>query len=126
MKSLKAILGTAALVIIAFAVFSTSNASNNAPSSTSTTCPLRITLGSGSCLSAPYTYCINGGTAMSVATDTFTVYLSVGTTSTICVQNSNNSCRGTLSHYTPSPCPGLSDTTLILSTKGANCSCSND
>lgn len=132
MKQLKFFSGAILLVLVVVVIFSTTNASQERspkfiPTDISVTCPLKITLGSGSCLTPPYYYCINGGGRVTVMADTFTVYLNSGSSSTICVENSDHSCSGILSYYTPSPCPTPSaDTTLILNKNGGACNCSGD
>jgi hypothetical protein len=131
MKQFKFLSGIILFVILVIVIFSTTNATQNSfkdqPAGISTTCPLKIHLGSGSCLVPPYSYCIGGGSRITVTTDTFTVYLNSGSTSTICVENSGHSCSGSLSYSMPSPCPTPTrDTTITLNKNGVSCSCTND
>lgn len=135
MKKIKVVFALLPLVVISLFIYSSSNAflsGENGKLSVpykdgvSTNCSVNIrlsTTGNRSCLTGSYTYCINGGTAVSVSTEAFSVSMPCGTTSTICVMSSNG-CIGTASIYVPCPCTETGDETVItLANTGAACLC---
>jgi len=132
MKNFKVVSGLLTIFVLAIVFYFSTVASAieekpvavKSKSEISTTCSKTIQLTSGGkgCLSGSYTYCINGGTAVQVFSNAFTVNLPCGETSTICVMSSNG-CIGTASVYVACPCFDGDDVVINLANTGAMCLC---